>query len=316
MPQPTVSDVHIDVPLSTIATAYKNQDGSYIAEDVFPTVPVQKQSDKYYEWTKDFWFRNTVEQRSPGDDYPVAGMEVSSSNYYAELYHLAAAIADEERANQDPAIQLEQTKAEFLADQFLLQREIKFATDAFALNVWDTDVVGTTDFVKWGDYAGSNPMSDIDDGMKTVEELTGRTPNVLVLGVNVYRKLRRHPLLLDMHKFTSGGILSQEQVRSAFDVEKMVIARAIKNTAVEGATFAGARILGDNALLAYVTPTPGIRVPTAGYTFRWNIDAGGFGVPITNWRDEARDRNLIRGKTAYDHKIVGSDLGYFFSVAI
>lgn len=316
MPQPTVSDVHVDTPLSSIATAYKNQDGAYIAEDAFPTVPVQKQSDKYYTWTKDFWFRDEVELRSPGDDYPIAGMEISTDNYYAELYHLAAAIADEERANEDPAVQLEASKAEFLADKFLLQREIKFATDAFATSVWDTDVVGTTDFVKWGDYAGSDPLSDVDTGLKTVEEVTGRTPNLLILGVNVFRKLRRHPLLLDMYKFTSAGMLSEDQVRSALDVERMVIAKAIKNTAIEGATFAGARILGDNALLLYVTPSPGIRVPTAGYTFRWNVDGGGFNVPITNWRDEGRDRNVIRGKTAYDHKIVGTDLGYFFSAAI
>ena len=69
------SDVHIDAALSNMAVSYKN--GNYIAEDIFPSVPVTKQSDKYYVWTKDYWFRSYVQERSPGTDYPEADIELT-----------------------------------------------------------------------------------------------------------------------------------------------------------------------------------------------------------------------------------------------
>ena len=43
---PTMSDVHIDAALSELSIAYKNK--SFIADQVFPLVTVEKQSDKYY----------------------------------------------------------------------------------------------------------------------------------------------------------------------------------------------------------------------------------------------------------------------------
>ncbi|MBU0598782.1 hypothetical protein KKF61_07420, partial [Patescibacteria group bacterium] len=137
MAQPTGSDIHVDEALSNIAIAYKNKD--YIAEALFPLVPVEKQSDKYYIWTKAFWFRNQVEKRTPGDTYPEAGLELSTDEYFCDIFHLAFPIPFEDRRNQDPAVQLEETAAEFLADQFLLSREIGLAAAAFATSKWGTD---------------------------------------------------------------------------------------------------------------------------------------------------------------------------------
>ena len=46
MANPGVHDVHIDGPLGNISIAYKNT--QYLADQVFPVVPVAKQSDKYF----------------------------------------------------------------------------------------------------------------------------------------------------------------------------------------------------------------------------------------------------------------------------
>jgi len=46
MANPTVHDVHIDGPLANISIAYRNS--GYIADQVFPNVPVTKKSDKYF----------------------------------------------------------------------------------------------------------------------------------------------------------------------------------------------------------------------------------------------------------------------------
>ena len=315
MPDPTLKQFHVDSPLSNIAIAYK-QDG-FVADRVFPIVPVSKQSDKYFVWTKGFWMRNAVQERAPGDSYPEGRMEVSSTSYFCDMYHLGYGIPDEDVANQDAAIELEITAAEWLAQQFMLNREIKLAADIMTTSVWATDATGGTTFTKWNDYTNSDPIGDINTGKQTIQKSTGIRPNTLVMGQVVFDDLAEHPLLLDKFKHTGVGILDEEQVRQALRVKNLIVAGAVYDSAMEGGTASGTYIIDDDALLLYVPDSPGLRVPAAGYTFVWRGDwGGGYTVAISTTRQDDRDRDLLKGKHAFDHKVVGSDLGYFFSDAV
>ena len=312
---PTKSMIHIDTALSEIAIAYKPS--GFIGEQVFPEVPVDKQSDKFYIWTKGFWMRNAVERRTPGDTYPEGRLQLSNDSYYCDLYHLAFPIPDEDRANADPGVELEIAGAEWLKTQFMLNREIKLASVAFATGSWATYKTGGTDFTRWDDYDNSDPITDLNTGMQTVQKSTGQRPNTLVLGKEVFDILAEHPNLLEKFKYTSVGILDVEQVRKALRVDKLVVGEAAYETTAEGAASASqSYIWGKHALLMYVPAKPGNRVPAAGYTFAWKIDgAGGLTVPIENIREDNRDRDLLKGKHAFDDKVTGSDLGYFFYTA-
>ena len=48
MPQPYSGQVHVDRPLTNISVAYLQNDNDYIADKVFPVVPVMKQSDRFF----------------------------------------------------------------------------------------------------------------------------------------------------------------------------------------------------------------------------------------------------------------------------
>ena len=311
MGNPTVSDVHIDAALSTIAVAYKNK--SFIADQVFPLVQVDKQSDKYFVWDKGSFLTNQIEKRTPGDTYPEGRIKLSNDNYYCDEYHLAYRIPWENKKNQDQAVQLEQTGAEWLAQQFDLNREIQIAATINVTSVWDNNPVVGTDFIAWDDEDNSNPPEDIDAYSATIEQNTGVTPNTLVIGRQVFNILRRHPILVDMFKYTGVGILNEAQVAQALGVEKLLIGRAVQRTSHEGASSATqAYVWGKHALLLYVPARPAIREPAAGYTFVWNIDGSGFNVAITPWTDESRDSDVLKGKHAFDFKVVGTDLGAWF----
>ena len=62
MPGPTVRDVHIDRAMSNMSVGYRNQ--NYIAEQVFPRVPVQKKSDYYFVFPREAWFLDQVQVRA------------------------------------------------------------------------------------------------------------------------------------------------------------------------------------------------------------------------------------------------------------
>jgi len=317
MPDPTYAQFHVDTPLSDIAVAYKPELDLMIADKVFPIIPVNKQSDKYFIWTKGFWMRNAVEKRAAGDEYPEGRLELSNDSYFCDIYHLGFAIPDEDRQNADAGVELEITGAEWLASQFALNREIQIASDIFATNKWDTDVTGGTDFTQWDDYTNSNPVTDIATGVQTIQKSTGKKANTLVIGKEVFDILAEHPLLLDKYKYTGAGILDVEEIRRALRVEKLLVGESVYDSATEGATASTGYIWGKNALLLHVPSRPGLRVAAAGYTFTWKMpDAGGYTVAISSSRQDWRDRDLLKGKHAFDHKVTGSDLGYFFSGAV
>jgi hypothetical protein len=312
---PTASDIHVDQALSEFAIAYRNK--QFIADQVFPLVEVDKQSDKYYVWDKGSWLTNQVELRTPGDTYPEGRMKLSTDEYYADIYHLGYPIPWELKKNQDAAVQLEQSGADWLAHQFSLNREVQIAAAIFTTGVWDTNPTVGSDFVAWDDYDNSDPPEDIDTYRDTVLQNTGVLPNTLVIGKQVFSKLRRHPILLDMYKYTGRGILKPAEVAEALDVEKLLIGECVQRTSLEGASSATqAFVWGKNALLLYVPERPAIREPAAGYTFAWKIDDTGLTVNIIPTVQEDRDRDFLKGKHAFDFKVTGSDLGVYFASVI
>jgi len=312
---PTTSDVHIDAALSEIAIAYKNT--QFIADQVFPLVTVDKQSDKYYVWDKGSWLTNQVEKRTPGDTYPEGRMKLSDDEYFCDIYHLGYAIPWEKKKNADAAINLERSGTTWLANQFALNREIQLAADIFTTSVWDTDPTVGTDFTAWDDYDNSDPPDDIDTYRDTVLQNTGVLPNTLVIGKQVLSKLKRHPLLLDMYKYTGRGILTEAQVAEALDVERLIVGSAVQRTSNEGASTAvQAFVWGKHALLMYVPPAPALEEPAAGYTFVWDLEGSGFTTAIIPTVQEDRDRDFLKGKHAFDYKVTGTDLGVFFSSVI
>ena len=315
MPDPTLGEVHIDAALSGISTAYRNS--NYIADQVSPRVPVKKQSDKYFEWTKDSWFRNYVQRRTPGSNYPEAGLQLSNSSYMCELFHLAYPLPDELMANQDEAVNLELAGSTWLADQFQLNREVQCIADYFATGKWTNDVVGGTNFTKWDDFATSDPIADIQLGQETVQKLTGVRPRKLIVGQDVWdRVLKIHPSIIELYKYTQVSILSIDQVKNALDVDELIVGGAIANSAQEGATFVGGYMWGKDALLAHVAKAPGLMTPSAAYTFEWDIENMNLPVVIGRIREDNRDRDLLKAKYAFDNKVVGADLGYFFSTVM
>ena len=103
MPDPTT--VHIDAALTSVSVAYQNNE--FIAELVAPTVPVRKQSDRYFVLDPDHSAqRETLDYRAPGAEAREVDFALSSDSYYCEDHALETAIPDEERDNADLAVML------------------------------------------------------------------------------------------------------------------------------------------------------------------------------------------------------------------
>ncbi|NBR70500.1 MAG: hypothetical protein EBT75_00125 [Proteobacteria bacterium] len=83
MPQPTSSQVHVDAILTNISVAYMQQQANFIASRVFPIVPVSKQSDKFFTYTKNDWFRDEAQRRADATESAGGGYGLSTDTYQA-----------------------------------------------------------------------------------------------------------------------------------------------------------------------------------------------------------------------------------------
>ena len=306
MAQPMLTEVHIDAALSNISIAFKND--NYVADKVFPLVPVDKQSDYYYTFTRDFWFRNSVERRGPGSKYAEGGLEIANTQFVCINKGLSFPLPRETIENQDAAIDLRTDGAEWLADQFALDREIALAAKIFDATAWNSSVTksGTG---QWSDYANSDPIGDIETGRETVKKAIGRYPNIMLMGAEVWDKIKFHPDLLDIYKHTEKAILTRELVAKVFDgIEQLLVGDAIQNSSAEGVAFSGGYIWPKNVLLAYVTKSPGLRTPSAGYTFAWKQN--GYQIAIKEVADDLRNRDVLLADHAFDQKITSNVCGY------
>ena len=106
-------------------------------------------------------------------------------------------------------------------------------------------------------------------------------------------------------------------VRQAATAALERITEQSESDANEGATATVADIMGKGALLVYAAPSPGIRVPSAGYTFSWKqYAAGAKGIRIKRYRIERLASERIEGEMTFDQKVVGADLGLFMDDAV
>jgi len=325
MPLLTPSAVHIDQPLSNLTLAYVQEQTNFVADKVFPVVGVQRQSDKYYIYDRANMNRSgDVKKLAPRTEVNRIGMAVSNSAYYADVYGIGMDFDEQTIANEDAMLEIRAAGAQTLINRVLIEREEQFASTFFNAGVWTTDVTPAN---LWSDYTNSTPISDVTNGSRTMQLTSGGfKPNTLVVGKEVRDILINHPDILARlnggSTINNPALITDGKLAEIFGVENFFVMEAVKNGAVEGLAEANAFIGGKNALLVHTPRASGLMTPAAGLTFAWNNipNVNNLGITVESFSDDALKRQQvaehIQVKMAYDMKVVGADLGYFFSAVV
>ena len=322
MAQPSLNDVHVDAILTNISIAYMQNRDNFIADKVFPIIPVDKKSDKFFTYTKNDWFRDEAQRRAPATESAGGGYNLSTDTYSADVFAFHKDVPDQIVANADAPLNPLREAAEFVTHRLLLRRELQFVTDFMSAGVWGTTIAGTagtatpgTFATQWSNYTSSDPIEDVEAGKAEILSNTGMEANTLVLGYEVFRQLKNHPDLVDRIKYTSSQTITADMIAAMFDIPRVIVSKAIKATNNEGATQAYAFATGKTAMLCHVAPNPGLMTPSAGYTFSWTGVSGGLGQVIgtSQFRMDSIRASRVEAEMAFDNKVIGADLGYFWN---
>ena len=336
MPLLTPSSVHIDQPLTNLTLAYVQEQSNFIADKVFPTVGVQRQSDKYYIYDRDNMNRTgDVKKLAPRTEVERIGMSISNDSYFADVFGLGMDFDEQTLANEDAMLDIRAAGAQTLVNRLLIHREEQFAATFFASGVWDNEIDGVvsgsysagTNVVQWSDYDNSTPITDVTTARRTMQLASGGfKPNTMVVGKETRDILVNHP---DILARLNGGatvsntaMITDAKLAEIFEVENFYVMEAVKNTSVEGVAESNAFIGCKFAMLTHTPSSAGLMTPAAGLTFAWNNipGANNLGVTVESFSDDALRRQQvaehIQVKMAYDMKVVGADLGYFFNTIV
>ena len=325
MPLLTPSAVHIDQPLSNLTLAYVQEQTNFVADKVFPVVGVQRQSDKYYIYDRANMNRSgDVKKLAPRTEVSRIGMAISNDSYYADVYGIGMDFDEQTIANEDAMLEVRAAGAQTLINRVLIEREQQFASTFFTAGAWSTDVTPAN---LWSDYSLSTPITDVTTARRTMQLKSGGfKPNTMVVGKEVRDILVNHP---DILARLNGGatvsntaLITDAKLAEIFEVENFYVMESVANTAAEGLAEVNGFIGGKNALLVHTPRASGLMTPAAGLTFAWNNIPGvnNLGITVESFSDDALKRQQvaehIQVKMAYDMKIVGADLGYFFEAVV
>ena len=325
MPNPTASDVHVNAALTNISIAYMQGNDHFIADKVFPIVPVSKQSDRYFVYDKGDFFRSEAQVRAPGTASAGSGFGIDNTpSYFADVYAVHKDIDDQIRANSDAAINPDRDATQYITQQLMIKRDKVWAANFFTTGVWTGSSTGTdlaaADLLNgvWS-AAGSTPIEDIDKQADAILKNTGYRPNCLVVGADVHRVLKNHPDVLDRIRYTQEGIVTEQLLASLMGVDKYLVSRATENTAAAGAADSMSFVAdAQDALLTYSAPNPGLMTPSGGYLMAWNgyLGAGPQGNRIKRFRMEHLASDRVEGELAFAAELVSASLGAFFNECV
>lgn len=316
---PTAGDAHYSQPLTYMAVAYRQTAPSFVASRMFPGVGVQKQSDKFYKWDKKTFLSAFAKPRAPASESAGGQMSFSLDSYSCDVFAYHFDIDDQLRANADSQLALDASASENVMGAMLREKERLFMADFFKTSVWGTDVTGKAsapgagEFLQW-DAASATPRKNVEAGISTILGNTGLTANTLLLGRKVYEALLTCAEVKDQFKYTSAESINAAMIARYFGVDNVYVADAVATTN-DGTSYGF--LAGKNALLCYVSPTPGALNVSAGYTFEWSGYTGAIGgVRMKRLRADLIGSDRIEGEYAFDMKLVANDVGYFFSAAV
>lgn len=326
---PTLQQVHsISEPLTDFSLMMLQSPSGFIADKVFPILPVQHQASTYYTYPRNSFNQPLMQQRSVGSEVKYADYAINTATYQTTVWALGRKIDEQIRANADPAINLELEATQFLTNQLLINKERNWAAAFFTSGVWTTQYTfvssGPTgnEFIYW-DNSSSTPITDIRTAARQLRLVTGNVigdnKNLkLVLGRTVYDALLDNAQVVSRIQYSvkqqgQAALVTKDVLAQLFEVDEVLVMDATYNSAVEGATENETFIGGDNALLAYVPSAPGLRTPAAGLNFTWS-NYGPSRMLSYEWLPDRSTR--VECEAAYAYNLVSADLGVFFNTAI
>lgn len=295
-------NTYINPLLTNISVAYTVK--NLIGRQIFPTVPVPTE-------TGDYFVVDRENSRTPADarraDLGRANRvdnNMTVATYSLEERSLETPIVDRVMRNYADPFQPKSNATNLVTGKLELLAEKEIRAAILASGAPGLDENG----------AWSTPSTDILGHIRTAKnsilQNTNEDANLLIIGKPALDVLLTNTALIEAIKYTQA--VSESALLAAlqnyFDIPKVLIGKGVENTAKEGQTDSNNFIWGEEAILAYVAPTPALETPTAGYLLE--LENARY---VDEWYEQEIKTTFVRANDFFQAKIVDPKALYIFT---
>lgn len=304
----------VDPVLSSVARGFRHAMFAWMY--LFPIATVTARGGRIITFgAEDFVKRDLV--RAPASNRQRLQVGYSGEKFALDQRALDGLVAIErlEDAAAVPGIALGRRAVRVVMNNVALQIEIEAAELATKAASYDASHVSALAGADQWDHDDSEPAAAVENAKEQVAEGVGVDPNVLVIGVQVYRGLKNNKDVIDRIKHTMGlpedgsNVVTRGRLASYFDVDNVVVAGARS-----GEKGAFSPIWGKNAVLAYSNisnleqAAADAGDPSFGYCYRLS----GYPTARQPWYDESCDSWVYPVTTQDTPVIAGAEAGFLF----
>jgi hypothetical protein len=294
--------------LTEIASKIIQSPTGFVGLGLFPLFRTTKPSSGY--WVIDdtsFVDVHPTIIRAPGSSYARSITKLGSDKYNCELYGHEEPVGDEESQKYArPGAALEAATRRGM-NIILLAHELRVHDLATSATVPSAVVA-----IPWNDPA-SDPLGDVNAARKGVFYGCLQEANVMTISRTVFDTLKHHPEIKDVIKISDNDARWPQLLAAYFDVDRLLVARGIVNTANEGQAVNLSEIWGEDVILAHVDDNPDgdLKTPSFGRTFAVvDENEKPQGVKVSYYNQTKLKSTIVRADAWTDEKIAAPNGGF------
>jgi len=299
-----LENLRINAYLSEVARGYSNN--AFVAQILFPTIYSEKEQIDIFQFNKEAFniydterairaasniispegfTKHTTTLTEHDLSYPIDYREEQESKKVKLQLHATNVVTN--------GLQLKHEKA--CAD--LVQNPDNYPTENKLI------LSGSSCF----NDKSSDPQGVIDDAKDAVSKKIAQDPNVMLIGQDAWKTLKKHPQLKGLISDNLNKLITLDLLKQIFEIDNIVIGKSI--FADKDKKFV--RIWKDNIILAYVPELGSSRTeydPSFAYTVRKKDS-----LKIDEYTKEGNKIKYIRATDIYDPFLVGAEAGFLIS---
>lgn len=299
-----LDELRINAYLSEVARGYRNN--AFVAENLFPTIYSEKEKVDIFQFNKEAFNIYDTERAIRANSNVISPQGFSKHTTTLTEHDLSYPIDyREEQEAEKVKLQLHATNV--VTNGLQLKHEKACADLVQDPNNFPTGnkliLSGSSCFT---DNA-SDPQGVVDDAKDAISKKIAQDPNVMLIGQDAWKTLKRHPQLKGLISDNLNKLITLDLLKKIFEVENILIGKSI--FADKDGNFV--RIWKDNIILAYVPELGSSRTeydPSFAYTIKKKDS-----LKIDEYKKEGNKVKYIRATDIYDPFLVGAEAGFLIS---
>jgi hypothetical protein len=261
--------------------------------------------------------------RAPGAGYGRDDMEFDQYSYNTQEKGWEVPVDDHNAAVYKDVLDAEETASNRSMYVVVEGYERDTASSVFDTTVWTGASLTTAVSTPWDTHASATPIDDVNAAREKVVQNCGMEPNALIINRPLWRDLINCAQIVDRVKYAekaTSSVLAQA-VADVLDIERVIVAGGIKNSANVQQSRSNARIWSNTmAMLARVAVSDDPQEPCIGRTFMWTGDgpdavgtAEELAVIIEEYREENVRGTVFRARNNRDIQIMYKQAGHLLT---